>query len=605
MALTRIKGTGIAPGSITVDKLEANVRTVVQTVQTGGAGSSVRLKATANALPATNNTDGDMAFVQDEGILYIWSANAWTIASGTPRIDPAISSVSPTNFGGDSGTTITVYGANFDLGTVVDFIDSGGGSYRASSTTVVSQVELQAVTPKGFTVSDGPLDIKVTTSAGGTDIFLAALQTGATPNWTTAAGNLHENAYAADVIAGLNSYRLGMNVNETIAATDPDGQSVTYSIESGSLPTNANINANTGVISGTLPSSMAGDTTFSFTAGASDSAGNKTTRAFDIIVRNIQPPIYDFTSVTFKSATTGQNGPTSISTIINASTFAESGWYNDTNHLTMSAKQGIFRWTVPDYATYRIRAVGAAGYSSTTYDSTHSFGADIQGDIVLSTGDYLYILIGQYGTTSSVPSTPGGGGTFVVSGASPFTSPTPLIIAGGGAGNGSANNTFSSHGGYGGVITTKGGIPQLKNSTYGTTYPGDNGTGGQSGDGSSGGGGGGGLLTDGGPKSSNGGFPGYAFINGGVGGSSRDGGSYGGFGGGGGNWESSGAGGAGGGYSGGGASNSSSTPSHSGGGGSYNAGTNPVNIAGYGADNLTGSTASDTNLSGFVVITKL
>lgn len=310
--------------------------------------------------------------------------------------------------------------------------------------------------------------------------------------------------------------------------------------------------------------------------------------------------LYDFTSVTFETSNYGKNGP-NLNSIKGTSTFhaADGTWYNDTAFLNTSTYTGIFRWTVPANGTYRITTVGATGTVENAFVQTKAFGALIRGDVSLTEGEYLYFLIGQTGQkTINNPSTPGGGGTFVVKGANPFVNPTPVMIAGGGGGNGSNNQDFFDHGGGGGVTTTSGGIPKLSDGTRRSGYAGSNGSGGRSGDSygsGSGGGGGGGLLGDGTPKPGNGGYPGTAFINGGIGGNSRDSNSFGGFGGGGGNWESSGSGGAGGGYSGGGASNSSSTPSNSGGGGSYCTGSNQYLEAGYGWDNTSGIQIASTH----------
>ena len=74
----------------------------------------------------------------------------------------------------------------------------------------------------------------------------------------------------------------------TVAATDPDGQTVTYSESgtdvltgSGSGKLGFTLNSSTGAITGTMPS-LSSDTTFNFTLGASDGV-NTTTRAFNIV----------------------------------------------------------------------------------------------------------------------------------------------------------------------------------------------------------------------------------------------------------------------------------------------------------------------------------
>ncbi len=203
-------------------------------------------------------------------------------------------------------------------------------------------------------------------------------------------------------------------------------------------------------------------------------------------------------------------------------------------------------WTVPTTGLYDIVAFGAqgGGFNSVL---PGGLGAEIGGDVALTAGTTLTILVGGKGGTGAEPG--GGGGSFVVDGV------TPIIIAGGGGG-GSFRNTPVGVG-----LTGTGG-----GSTNGTGTP-NGGVGGQNG-----GGGAAGLGTDGG---GGGGFSGdgtanfstthggKSFLNGGAGGvDSNPNFGPGGFGGGG----TGGAGfvsGGGGGYSGGGAGRGG------GGGGSY------------------------------------
>ena len=190
---------------------------------------------------------------------------------------PTVTSVSPANYNGTDATTFTINGTNFNVGTIVTFIDSSGNEYQASSTSLVSQGTLTAVTPQAFTAAQGPLDIKITTGGGANTVTANdMIQTGGSPVWTTAAGNLgdHNKDGVPDPVADLD-------------ATDPDGDPIIYTVQSGSLPTGTSINSSDGKITGTFNSSgLSADTTFAFTAGATDTSGNLTTRNFNIIVRN-------------------------------------------------------------------------------------------------------------------------------------------------------------------------------------------------------------------------------------------------------------------------------------------------------------------------------
>jgi len=292
--------------------------------------------------------------------------------------------------------------------------------------------------------------------------------------------------------------------------------------------------------------------------------------------------VYEFSTHDFTTCgTSGATGP-ALSTCQSA---YSTDWDDNTSYLNMTVN-GIQRWTVPATATYRVVATGAAGQTNSAALSGGT-PATIQGDIDLTQGEIILILVGQLGVGNSVNhgnENGGGGGTFVVR----ETGTEPLIVAGGGGGAPSANNSTGCTRTNGdGQLGTSG-----KTVTCSGTGAGGTSGGGGSTAGSNQGAAGGGLTGDGG----NGGghcsssIGGDSFINGGTGGS---GGSCyspapdGGFGGGG-----SGAlgtpGGAGG-YSGGGAAGSwSGSADFGGGGGSYNAGTNQSSaVSGSGNGSVT------------------
>jgi hypothetical protein len=256
---------------------------------------------------------------------------------------------------------------------------------------------------------------------------------------------------------------------------------------------------------------------------------------------------------------TGQFGPnqTQVNTAYGSSNLSGS--------VTVQGN-GIQTFTVPVTGPYRITATGAQGGS----ESPTKFGgrgARMIGDINLTAGTVLKIVVGQEGGATATYYG-GGGGSFVATIAN-----VPLVVAGGGGGAGGT-------GGGNGVDATI-----TTSATAGVA----GGTGGVNGNGglvvNTNGGSGGGFYTDGGGTFNN---PtlcsinaGTAFVNGANGGCYTGGGWLpGGFGGGGGGWATTGNGGGGGGYSGGGTSGSSYVGG--GGGASYNAGTNQTNSVGVG-----------------------
>ncbi len=245
----------------------------------------------------------------------------------------------------------------------------------------------------------------------------------------------------------------------------------------------------------------------------------------------------------------------------------------------------IETYTIPTTGSYDITASGAQGGG---YNSAGAIaggmGATIGGDLSLTSGEMLHILVGGMGASQSYPGGSfggGGGGSFVALGNS-LSSSTPLVVAGGGGGSGT--------GGYDGV--PKGGPGSITPSGPGTS----GGTIGM-------GGGGGGFS---GPPGATGtyggdGVGGQSFLDGGAGGSGGtfvnfNGGflgSNGGFGGGGGN------GGGGGGYTGG-EGGGLSDGGNGEGGSSFFLGTPSVAIAGDNSGNglVTLSLLSAPSLSG-------
>ncbi|MBL0927791.1 MAG: hypothetical protein IBJ11_09080 [Phycisphaerales bacterium] len=92
---------------------------------------------------------------------------------------------------------------------------------------------------------------------------------------------------------------------------------------------------------------------------------------------------------------------------------------------TFSYSGSIVNWTVPTTGLYRLTAVGAnAGLNGR--------GASVAGDLTLTAGTQLSILVGgKGGFVEDTPGIGGGGGTFIVGPGN-----TPILVAGGGGGAG-------------------------------------------------------------------------------------------------------------------------------------------------------------------------
>ena len=257
------------------------------------------------------------------------------------------------------------------------------------------------------------------------------------------------------------------------------------------------------------------------------------------------------------------------SAVVNYTTPTATNSCTTSGSVTFNYTGSLQTFTVPaGVTTITVDASGAQGGSvTTTCAATGGLGARMVGDISVTPGEVITIMVGQQGLTNGSDAG-GGGGTFVVR-----TGNVPLVVAGGGGG--ATNNITACGGNRNGIdatITTSGTA-----SANGLVAGGTGGNGGGASSGS--GGGGGGFYTDGIAGTGLPGNNGKCFINGGAGGTGNNV-DFGGYGGGGAGWFTGGNGGGGGGYSGGGTSGTQPY-SGGGGGGSYNSGTNQTNTAGF------------------------
>lgn len=138
----------------------------------------------------------------------------------------------------------------------------------------------------------------------------------------------------------------------------------------------------------------------------------------------------------------GMNGPTQIE--VNAEYAA-----TNLNGLVTITTQGIQEWTVPASGIYSIEARGAqGGYALVNPLAYGGSGAIIKGELMLTAGQTIYIVVGQYGGSSNVEFVgngsdegAGGGGSFVATGTS-IAASTPFVVAGGGAGGTTYYNSY-------------------------------------------------------------------------------------------------------------------------------------------------------------------
>lgn len=307
MALRKVQGGAIADNAITSDKIAAGAVSASDIAtgaavpaQTGNAGKYLKTDGTNSSwenvptptptavsdqantstgyfdVPAGTTAQrpvspnvGMVRYNTDLGNLEQYTESGW----GSIAPPPSVSSVSPTTYNGESGTTFTINGSGFGADASVKFITTQGAEYSAATVSRVSASQLTATTPQDFTIANEPLSVKVIQGSG-TYQSTGLIDCGGVPTWNTTAGSL------GNIYDGSRSL-----FYVDVSAGDPDeNATVTYSIVSGSLPTGMSINSSTGRISGTT-NSVGSDTTYNFTLAATDNAGNSTQRSFSLTVK--------------------------------------------------------------------------------------------------------------------------------------------------------------------------------------------------------------------------------------------------------------------------------------------------------------------------------
>ena len=178
---------------------------------------------------------------------------------------PTVASLSPDTIT-NAQTSITITGTNYVNGATVNAISTTGAIFTADTVTFNSATSISAQ----FTLAtDGTYFIRVENPDGLAGRSSSALLTVSdAPTWSTAAGS-------------LGSMAEGDAANFTIAATGDS--TIAYSIASGALPGGLSLNTSTGAITGTESGATA-ETTYNFTARATDAEAQTADRAFSITV---------------------------------------------------------------------------------------------------------------------------------------------------------------------------------------------------------------------------------------------------------------------------------------------------------------------------------
>jgi len=201
----------------------------------------------------------------------------FTVNGGSPTVSTFLTNTS-------SIATIVITGSLFDTNSLTVLFEGNGGGNVSPLTTVINSSNQITVTVRTnlFNNTYEPYDLMVTNASGLFTRLENAFVSDGAPIFVTASGTLGTIREST-----RSSYTLS-----SAAATDADGDTITYSISAGSLPAGLSFNTSTAEITGTA-SSVVSNTTSTFTVSAATTL-QTSTRQFTITVN--APQVTTFTS---------------------------------------------------------------------------------------------------------------------------------------------------------------------------------------------------------------------------------------------------------------------------------------------------------------------
>ena len=340
-------------GSTYIYQLEANDSATYLTKLTASDGSAnddfgISVSLSGNTL-AVGAHLGDSVGTSDTGALYTFDISAFTNTTPTSLTPSGVFTLAENQTAGtsvgsftatdpDPGATLTfslvddnaTSSSKFSLSTggalttaeILDFENNASHTLR-----VLVNDEFNASVEGNFTVTVTNVEeVPIITFGGGA---------------ANATSNVSENQRGA----------------ASIAATEPDGQTLTYSITGGVDAALFAIDASTGELSFIsnpdyeFPNDANQDNSYEVTIQVVDTANNIVSQSITVVVENM----IDLSTAIFTNAgATGRYGPTQAQ--VNA---AYTGTDLD-GRVTINT-QGIQEWTVPFSGVYSIEAWGAQG----------------------------------------------------------------------------------------------------------------------------------------------------------------------------------------------------------------------------------------------------
>ena len=249
-------------------------------------GKNRKFKGTSGVVMPKGSTaeradteSGEIRFNTTTELMEYYDGVQWKPIDAPPTIssistNDATGSSTVLNADGSTIYTITITGGNFGIGANVKFIGNTGTEYTAGNINRVSGSSITCTTLSNMGTADDPYDVQVINASGLAALLEDAFSFNAAPEFDNASGSLGSAFNTIEVT--------GSTLDAS--ATDAEGDTITYTIASGSLPTGLTIGSSTGLITGTPSGNTAG--VFTFTVQASTTEGI-TTRVFSITINDL------------------------------------------------------------------------------------------------------------------------------------------------------------------------------------------------------------------------------------------------------------------------------------------------------------------------------
>jgi hypothetical protein len=419
-------------------KFNRGVEGATNIVDAGTEGT--RVATGTNAQRGT--TQGQLRFNTDTGLAEYYTGTSFKSIDSPPTI----SSIDVTEVDSQAGgnQTIIITGGNFASGATVTFVGSSGTDFNASTVTVDNVSQITAVAPKSsFLNAQEPYSVKVTNASNLSATLADQINVDTAPTFDVASGSLGTLANADRASSNLTS----------VTATDADGDTITFSKISGTLPTGITFNSD-GTFSGTANAETS-DTTYTFTIRAT--ANSKTSdRQYTITVEAPTVVVYSYTGAT--QTFTVPSGVTSIQAKVWGGAGAGHGEYYNSNGGAGGFGIGTIDLTGISSLNIVVGQGGQGRFTSNRTNTNFAVGGGTPANNKIATyGHLTSASTGENGGWGSEAGT-GGGLSGIFNGAVTSQS-NAIVIAGGGGASGSVNGAgiSGSNGGYGGGFNQNGG----------------------------------------------------------------------------------------------------------------------------------------------------